>query len=111
MAGLTSLVAVSGIIFNALTFYAVIVLRRRMPQVERPYKVWCYPYLIWAVILIMAGLLASTVVEDPVTALMNVVIPAVSLVIYEIFFRKRAEALRAERAKNVDAAVEPAPAA
>lgn len=111
LAGLTSLVAVSGIIFNALTFYAVIVLRRRMPQVERPYKVWCYPYLIWAVILIMVGLLASTVVEDPVTALMNVVIPAVSLVIYEIFFRKRAEALRAERAKNVDAAVEPAPAA
>ena len=97
LSSLTSLVAVSGIIFNALTFYAVIILRRRMPTVDRPYKVWAYPYLIWAVILVMAALLASTIIADPVTALLNVIVPAVSLVVYEVFFRRNVEALEAER--------------
>lgn len=97
LSSLTSLVAVSGIIFNALTFYAVIILRRRMPTVDRPYKVWAYPYLIWTVILVMAALLASTIIADPVTALLNVIVPAVSLVVYEVFFRRNVEALEAER--------------
>ena len=103
LSSLTSLVAVSGIIFNALTFYAVIILRRRMPTVDRPYKVWAYPYLIWAVILVMVALLASTVVADPVTALLNVIVPAVSLVVYELFFRKRVEAVEAARTASAAA--------
>lgn len=97
LSSLTNLVAVSGIIFNALTFYAVIILRRRMPTVDRPYKVWAYPYLIWAVILVMAALLASTIIADPVTALLNVIVPAVSLAVYELFFRRNVEAVEAER--------------
>ena len=68
-----------------------------MPTVDRPYKVWAYPYLIWAVILVMAALLASTIIADPVTALLNVIVPAVSLVVYEVFFRRNVEALEAER--------------
>lgn len=97
LTSLTSLVAVSGIIFNALTFYAVIILRRRMPTADRPYKVWAYPYLIWAVILVMLALLASTIIADPVTALLNVIVPAASLVVYELFFRRNVEALEAQR--------------
>lgn len=97
LSSLTSLVAVSGIIFNALTFYAVIILRRRMPTADRPYKVWAYPYLIWAVILVMLALLASTIIADPVTALLNVIVPAASLVVYELFFRRNVEALETQR--------------
>ena len=46
---------------------------------------------------VMAALLASTIIADPVTALLNVIVPAVSLVVYEIFFRRNVEALEAER--------------
>lgn len=97
---LTSLVAVSGLIFNALTFYAVIRLRRRYPTMERPYRVWLYPYLIWAVLAVMAGLLASAVIEDPVTALLNLIVPAVSLVVFEFCFRRSSEAALARRAAH-----------
>ena len=68
-----------------------------MPTIDRPYKVWAYPYLIWTVILVMAALLASTIIADPVTALLNVIVPAVSLAVYELFFRRNVEAVEAER--------------
>lgn len=97
LSSLTSLVAVSGIIFNSLTLYSVVILRRRMPTLERPYKVWCYPWLIYAVLAVMAALLASTIIEDPVTAALNIIVPAASLVIYQIFFRRSVEEVRARR--------------
>ncbi len=97
LSSLTNLVAVSGIIFNSLTLYSVVVLRRRMPSLERPYKVWLYPWLIYAVLAVMAALFASTVIADPVTAVLNLIVPAASLVIYQIFFRRSAEAVRANR--------------
>lgn len=97
LSSLTNLVAVSGIIFNSLTLYSVVVLRRRMPTLERPYKVWLYPWLIYAVLAVMAALFASTVIADPVTAVLNLIVPAASLVIYQIFFRRSAEAVRANR--------------
>lgn len=45
----------------------------------------------------MVALLLSTIIADPVTALLNVIVPAVSLVVYEVFFRRNVEALEAER--------------
>ncbi len=109
LGGLTSLVAVSGIIFNGLTFYAVIVLRRRYPTMERPYKVWLYPYLIWAVIAVMVGLLVSTLLEDPFTAMLNLIVPAIALVIFKVFFEKSSE--EAARRRSNPEVAQPALAA
>ena len=100
LGGLTSLVAVSGIIFNGLTFYAVIVLRRRYPTMERPYKVWLYPYLIWAVIAVMVGLLVSTLLEDPFTAMLNLIVPAIALAIFKVFFEKSSEEAARRRSES-----------
>lgn len=100
LGGLTSLVAVSGIIFDGLTFYAVIVLRRRYPTMERPYKVWLYPYLIWAVIAVMVGLLVSTLLEDPFTAMLNLIVPAIALVIFKVFFEKSSEEAARRRSES-----------
>ena len=100
LGGLTSLVAVSGIIFNGLTFYAVIVLRRRYPTMERPYKVWLYPYLIWAVIAVMVGLLVSTLLEDPFTAMLNLIVPALALAIFKVFFEKSSEEAARRRSES-----------
>ena len=89
---LTSLVAFCGLIFNALTFYAVIRLRKKYPQMERPYKVWGYPLMIVLICLIMAGLMINTLIEEPLTSVIGFGVPLAGLVIYEFFFRKHAAA-------------------
>lgn len=51
-------------IFYALGSAAVIVLRRKRPELERPYKVWGYPWVPVAFILIAAAIVLNTVVND-----------------------------------------------
>ncbi|WP_367925884.1 APC family permease [uncultured Ruthenibacterium sp.] len=95
---LTSLVAFCGMVFNGLTFYAVIRLRKKYPDMERPYKVWGYPAMIVVICLIMVGLMVNTFVEDPLTSVIGLVVPAVGLVLYElVFHRGRRPLVSAER--------------
>ncbi len=100
---LTSLVAFSGMLFNTLIFYAVIRLRKKYPHMERPYKVWGYPVLVIVTILITIGLLINTLIEDPVTSLIGLAVPAAGLVIYELVFKKSRQAvLAAQNAEKED---------
>ena len=89
---LTSLVAFCGMIFNSLVFYAVKVFRKKYPDMKRPYKVWFYPVLIYVIIAIMAGLAINTFVEDPITSVIGLAVPAVGLVLYELVFKKSVKA-------------------
>ena len=104
---LTSLVAICGIIFHGLTFLSVIVLRKKYPTMERPYKVWCYPYAIYLVLAFMTCLVINTIYQDPVTAALGLIVPLVGLGIYEVFFRRQHEAVeklrRSEGKTDLDA--------
>lgn len=51
-------------IFYALGAAAVIVLRFKRPELERPYKVWGYPWVPVLFILIAAAIVLNTVVND-----------------------------------------------
>lgn len=53
-------------IFKSLTFASVIVLRKKYPDMNRPYKVWFYPFSVYLIVLIMIGLCLNTLLEDPV---------------------------------------------
>lgn len=90
---LTSLVAVVGMIFHGMTFFSVIVLRRKYPTLERPYRVWLYPFLVIVVCCIMIGLIVNTVTKDPVTAALGLLVPLFGLALYELFFKKQHDAL------------------
>ena len=90
---LTSLVAFCGMVFNGLTFYAVIRLRKKYPTMDRPYKVWGYPVMIIIICLIMVGLMINTFMEDPVTSIIGLAVPIVGLVLYELVFKKNREAV------------------
>lgn len=72
---LTSLVAICGLIFHGLTFLSVIVLRRKYPTLERPYKVWLYPFSIILVLIFMLSLIVNTIWQDPVTAALGLIVP------------------------------------
>lgn len=94
---LTSLVAFCAMVFNGLTFYAVIRLRKKYPTMERPYKVWGYPVMIVVICLVMIGLMINTFVEDPVTSVIGLAVPAVGLALYELAFNRGRVPARAEK--------------
>ncbi|MDX1945843.1 MAG: amino acid permease [Pirellulaceae bacterium] len=61
---LTDFVVLGGTIFYGLVVAAVIVLRFKQPQLERPYRVWLYPltplfYLAVAAFVVVSGLLRA----------------------------------------------------
>ena len=85
---LTSLVAFCGMVFNGLTFYAVVRLRKKYPQMERPYKVWAYPFMVILICVIMVGLMVNTFMEDPITSLIGLLVPLVGLALHEFVIKK-----------------------
>lgn len=82
---LTSMVIFSSMLFNVLVVGAVIIYRKKSPTLDRPYKIFAYPVTVIITILIFAGLMINTFIEDPVTALIGLVVPAIGCIAYLIF--------------------------
>jgi APA family basic amino acid/polyamine antiporter len=86
---LTSLVVFSLMLFNTLGVFAVIIYRKKFPNLERPYKVIGYLFTVVVTTLIFAGLLVNTFIEDPQTSIIGLVIPAIGILFYVYFDRKK----------------------
>ncbi|MEG0291820.1 MAG: amino acid permease [Anaerovoracaceae bacterium] len=85
---LTNLVVVTGMVFSVLVILAVPILRKKYPTIERPYKVWFYPFSVIITALIFTGLVINAAIEDPVTGVTGLVVPAIAAVVYYAFDRK-----------------------
>jgi len=62
-----TLIAMGSILFVAVYlsgFISLLVLRRKEPQLPRPYKVWCYPWGTLAICLASAAFLVGSVLGD-----------------------------------------------
>ncbi|MGH8134611.1 MAG: amino acid permease [Steroidobacteraceae bacterium] len=68
--------------FYALTVAAVFVLRRRRPDLPRPYRVWGYPVVPAVFLLASAGMVANAVVTDPANTGVTLLIIAAGLPVY-----------------------------
>ena len=86
---LTTLVVFSTMLFNCLTVLAVPILRKKMPEMPRPYKVWFYPVSVIIIVLIYIGLVISTFLDDPTSAIIGFVVPAIGIVFYLYFDKKK----------------------
>lgn len=93
---LTTMVVFSGWIFYTLTIGSVFVLRRKYPDLARPYKVWGYPVVPLVSILTSLFLLGNTLIEDPRSSLFGLVIPALGVPAYYWF-----KATQGERGRRV----------
>lgn len=82
---LTNLVVVSAMVFNVLVVLAVPILRKKYPNIERPYKVWFYPVSVIITALIFAALVVNSALEDPVVGLAGFGVPALGAAVYYIF--------------------------
>lgn len=86
---LTSLVIFTSIFFNFLIVVAVMILRIKYPNIERPFRIWGYPFTVILSALLFLGLVINTLIEDPVSAIIGLIVPAVGAVVYLTFDRIR----------------------
>lgn len=85
------------VIFAAWLFYAlgaagVIVLRKKMPDANRPYKVWGYPYTPVIFVIFSVMFLINTIIADTRNAMMGALLILSGLPFYFIIkFKSRKE--------------------
>lgn len=82
---LTAMVVFLGMLFNTLVICAVIIFRKKHPQLERPYKILGYPFTVIITTFIFTALMINTFIEDPITALVGFIVPIIGIGVYMIF--------------------------
>ncbi len=75
-------------LFTALTVGAVFILRRRYPDLTRPYRVPWYPVIPLAFILAMLVMVTTIAVTRPTEALMGAVTILAGAIAYRMFSKK-----------------------
>jgi APA family basic amino acid/polyamine antiporter len=85
---LTDFVVFGLLIFNGLGVAAIFVLRRRMPDIDRPYKVPGYPYVPALFLLATIYLMVNTLIATPGRAIAGLALIASGLPVYYYYARK-----------------------
>ena len=75
-------------VFFGMNGAALIILRRRDPDADRPYRVWGYPYVPGLFLLVTVYLLINTVWATPYRALSGIGLILVGLPLYAYFSRR-----------------------
>jgi APA family basic amino acid/polyamine antiporter len=75
-------------IFYGATSLGVFILRRRMPDVHRPYKVWGYPVIPALFILFCIGLFFNTIITRPREAAIGMTLILSGIPVYIFLQRK-----------------------
>jgi APA family basic amino acid/polyamine antiporter len=85
---LTDMVIFAVFIFYGATTLGVFILRRRMPEAHRPYKVWGYPFVPAIFILFCIGLFLNTIVTRPREAAIGIILILSGIPVYYWLKRK-----------------------
>lgn len=80
--------------FIAIAFWiaaaaSVITLRKKYPEIPRPYKTWGYPYTPIIFIIASTGILVNTLLEKPAEALAGIGLTLIGIPVYYFWKRKR----------------------
>ena len=80
-------------VFNVLTFASVFVLRRKYPDILRPYKTWGYPYTLIVVLLIQLTFMLVTLYTAFIPSLAGIALTASGLIYYKYFVPQEVKSL------------------
>lgn len=86
---LTDMVVFAVFIFYGATTLGVFILRRKMPDAHRPYKVWGYPFVPAIFVLFCIGLFINTIIARPREAGIGLILILAGIPIYLYLNRKR----------------------
>ncbi|MGE5107451.1 MAG: APC family permease [Sphingobacteriales bacterium] len=86
---LTDMIIFAVFIYYGATTLGVFILRKRMPDAPRPYKVWGYPVVPAIVILFCAALFFNTIFSRPREAAIGTVLMLTGIPVYWWFTKKR----------------------
>jgi APA family basic amino acid/polyamine antiporter len=86
---LSAYTMLSAWIFYTLSVAAVWVLRRKQPNASRPYRMWGYPYTLWAFVIVSAWFMVDALVNQAKTSLIAFGIAAAGVPFYYIWRGKR----------------------
>jgi len=80
--------------FMAIVFWiaataSVFTLRKKLPDLPRPYKTWGYPVVPALFILASLGILLNTLLEKPAEALAGIILTALGIPVYYYWKRKK----------------------
>jgi APA family basic amino acid/polyamine antiporter len=90
-----TLIAIDSVVIGAVYvsgFAALMVLRRREPNLPRPYKTWWYPWSTLCALVVSLGFLFGAVVGDLRHSLFTVVLVALSYLASRVIVRTSGEA-------------------
>ena len=85
---LTDMIIFAVFIFYGATTLGVFILRRRMPEAHRPYKVWGYPFVPAIFILFCIGLFFNTIITRPREAAIGMILILSGIPVYLFLKRK-----------------------
>lgn len=88
---LTDMIIFAVFVFYGATAIGVFILRRKMPDASRPYKVWGYPVVPAIVIIISAALFINTVITQPREAGIGTILMLTGIPMWYWFNRKKKE--------------------
>jgi APA family basic amino acid/polyamine antiporter len=74
-------------IFYTMSVAAVMVLRRKLPDAVRPYRMWAYPWTLWLFVAVSVWFMADAVVTQPLPSAMALVIVATGTLAYWMWRR------------------------
>jgi APA family basic amino acid/polyamine antiporter len=89
---LTDMIIFAVFIFYGATSLGVFILRRKMPDANRPYKVWGYPVVPAIFILFCIGLFVNTIVTRPREAAIGMTLILAGIPVYLLLQRKNGKA-------------------
>jgi basic amino acid/polyamine antiporter, APA family len=98
---LTDMVIFAVFIFYGATSLGVFILRRRMPNAARPYKVWGYPVVPAIYILFCIGLVFNTIITRPREAAIGLTLILSGIPVYMFLQIKYSKAAKPEASDSV----------
>jgi amino acid transporter len=81
---LTNFVMLAAIIFETMVIASIFRFRALHPEWERPYRCWGYPWVPMIYVLVLAGMLVVTVIDQPLKAVVTGSIVAGGITAYGI---------------------------
>lgn len=85
---LTDLLIFTSAFLNLLAIIAVLVFRKKYPNLERPYKVWGGTLTVIITIILFGILLVNEFISNPISSLIGLIIPALGFFAYLYFYKK-----------------------